>query len=99
MLLTGHFKGLTGYTVQVKNMDHNTGYAMQVPLDGLFLMNSHLKTFLFPREGRSPQQQLGHPWQLNKVKGSLKSPSAPLGGHNYPYDCYNVNIEDPAPTH
>ena len=93
----GHFhdavdKSLQGaywLAASIKHLDHNTGYASQVPVSDYFETGP---SYNIPpskkRKVAAPRQPEGGEEEL------LEESCTPLGGHSYPYDCYNVNIQD-----
>ena len=82
-------QGAYWLAASIKHLDHNTGYASQVPVSDYFETGP---SYNIPpskkRKVAAPRQPEGGEEEL------LEESCTPLGGHSYPYDCYNVNIQD-----
>ena len=95
----GHFHDAVDRSMQgaywlaasIKNLDHNTGYASQVPVNDYFddIPSTNIPAF----KKRKVSAATVSAMQCEN-RETFEESFSPLGGHSYPYDCYKVNIHD-----
>ena len=91
MQWTSQCKGHIELAASIKNLDHNTGYASQVPVNDYFEESpssnipASKKRKVSAAAGSARQAETGE---------TFEESFSPLGGHTYPYDCYKVDIQD-----
>ena len=95
----GHFHDAVDWSMQgaywlaasIKNLDHNTGYASQVPVNDYFddIPSTNIPAFKKRKVSAATVSAM-----QSENRETFEESFSPLGGHSYPYDCYKVNIHD-----
>lgn len=78
----------------INNLNHNTGYAMQVPLDDYFQQHPS-ENIPISKKRKVLTSAAGSTRATEQAEPDIDEAFSSLSGHNYPYDCYKVNIDNP----